>query len=77
MVLEERSIGTLKCQKDHVGSRANKASNIAGGKDGKTEVILLWAQYEKAGSLEKTVILGKIKDSRKRGRQDMRWIFTP
>ena len=35
---------------------------------------ILWPKMQRADSLEKTVMLGKIEDRRKRGRPRMRWL---
>lgn len=65
---------TLDHHKDEQeGLRANQAWNTDGGKNDKTEAVLLHAHHEKAGSLEKTIMLGKIIGSRKRARPNMRW----
>lgn len=40
----------------------------------KLEAVLRWAHHEKAGSLEKAVMLGKIEGSRKRGGPAVTWI---
>ena len=35
---------------------------------------ILWPKMQRADSLEKTVMLGKTEDRRKRGRPRMRWL---
>lgn len=44
------------------------------GKDDKTEAVLLGAHHEKTGLFRKDNDAGKSRDSRKRGRANMRWI---
>ena len=43
-----------------------------GRTDVEAETLILWSQ-RRADSLEKTLMLGKIEGSRRRGRQRMRW----
>ena len=45
--------------------------NVFGRIDAEAEAAILWWR---AHSLEKTLILGKIEDKRRRGRQRMRWL---
>ena len=73
MVLEESSMDTLNSQKDkQVGPRTNWAWNISGGKNDKTEAVLLPAHHEKAGFFgKKTIKLEKIEDSQ--NRDDQMW----
>ena len=42
--------------------------------DVKAEIPILWSTFEKNYSLEKTLMLGKIKGRRRRGQQRMRWL---
>ena len=51
-----------------------KPEVITGGKNDKTEAVLLWAYHEKADSLETTIMLGNVDSSRKRGGPNMRWM---
>ena len=45
-----------------------------GRNDAKAEALILWPPDAKNDSLEKTLMLGKIEDRRKRGQQRMRWL---
>ena len=45
-----------------------------GRTDAEAETPILWPLMQRSDSLEKTVMLGKIKGGRRRGRQRMRWV---
>ena len=45
-----------------------------GRTDAEAETPILWPSDAKNHSLEKTLMLGKIKGGRRRGRQRMRWL---
>ena len=45
-----------------------------GRSDVEAETPILWPPDVKKDSLEKTLMLGKIEDRRRRGRQRMRWL---
>ena len=45
-----------------------------GRTDAKAETPLLWTPHAKSDSLEKTLMLGGIGGSRRRGQQRMRWL---
>ena len=45
-----------------------------GRTDVEAETPILWPLMQRADSLEKTLMLGKIKGRRRRGRQRMRWL---
>ena len=45
-----------------------------GRTDVEAETPILWPPDVKTDSLEKTLMLGKIEDRRRRGRQSMRWL---
>ena len=45
-----------------------------GRTDAEAETPILWPPDAKSGSLEKTLMLGKIEGRRRRGRQRMRWL---
>ena len=45
-----------------------------GRTDVETETSVLWHLMQRVGSLEKTLMLGKIEGRRRRGRQRMRWL---
>ena len=45
-----------------------------GRTDAEAETPILWPLMRRADSFEKTLMLGKIEDERRRGRQRMRWL---
>ena len=45
-----------------------------GRNDAKVEAPILWPLMQRADSLEKTLMLGKIEGIRRRGRERMRWL---
>ena len=45
-----------------------------GRTDAEAETPILWPPDVKTGSLEKTLILGKIEGRRRRGQQRMKWL---
>ena len=47
---------------------------VIGRTDAEAETPILWPPDAKDDSLEKTLMLGKIEDRRKRGQQRMRWL---
>lgn len=66
MVLQESSPGTLDHQRDELaGPTANEAGNISGGRNDRTDAVLLCHIMRSQGSTEKIMMLGKIEHSRK------------
>ena len=62
------------CQRDkQMGPRANEASHVSRGKNGKTEAVLLQVLHEKAAFFGKDDIAEKIEGSRKKERPNTRW----
>ena len=47
---------------------------FTGGTDAEAEAPILWPPDAKSNSLEKTLMLGKIKGGRRRGQHRMRWL---
>ena len=45
-----------------------------GRTDAEAEVPILWPLMQRAQSLEKTLMLGKIEGKRRRGQQRLRWV---
>ena len=45
-----------------------------GRADVEAETPILWPLMQRAGSFEKTLMLGKIEGRRRRGQQGMRWL---
>ena len=54
--------------------KGNQSWIFIGRSDAKSETAILWPPGVKNESLEKTVMLGKIKVGRRRGWQRMRWL---
>ena len=45
-----------------------------GRTDSEAETSVLWPLMQRANTLEKTLMLGKIEDKRRSGQQRMRWL---
>ena len=45
-----------------------------GRTDAEVETPILWQLMQRTDSLEKTLMLGKIEDRRRRGQQRLRWL---
>ena len=59
-------------------SKANQPWMFIGRTDAEAEAPILWLLIEKANALEKTLMLGKIEDGRRRGRQGWNgWMASP
>ena len=59
---------------NQVNPKGNQPSIFIGRTDAKTEAPILWPRDEKSYSLEKPLMLGKIKGRRRRGQRRMRWL---
>ena len=57
-----------------VNPKENQSLIFIGRTDAEAESPILWPLMQRANSLEKTLMLGKIEDRRRRGRQKMRWL---
>ena len=57
-----------------VHSEGDQPWDFFGRNDAKAETPVLWLPHEKSDSLEKTLMLGGIGGSRRKGRQRMRWL---
>ena len=57
-----------------VNPKENKPWIFIGRTDAEAEASILWPSDWRTDSLEKTLMLGKIKDKRRRGWQRMRWL---
>ena len=65
----------LDCKKiKPVNPKGNQSWIIIGRTDAEAETPILWHLMQKADSLEKTLMLGKIESRRRRGRQRMKWL---
>ena len=75
MVLEKTPESPLDCKEiKPVNPRGNQAWIFIGRADAEAEAPILWPPDVKTGSLEKTLILGKIEGRRRRGQQRMKWL---
>ena len=75
MVLEKTLKHPLDCEEiQPVHSKGDQSWVFFGRNDAKAETPILWppGQLQRADSLEKTLMLGKIEDRRRRGPQRMR-----
>ena len=57
------------------GSLGNQPRKFTGRTDAEAEAPTLWPLMQRAYSLEKTLMLGKIEGRRRRGWQWMRWLY--
>ena len=75
MVLEKTLESPLDCKEiQPVHSEGDRSWVFFGRTDAKAETPILWPPMRRADTFEKTLILGKIKRRRRRGRQKMRWL---
>ena len=57
-----------------VHSEGDQPWDFFGGNDAKAETPVLWLSHAKVGSLEKTLMLGRVGGRRRRGQKKMRWL---
>ena len=57
-----------------VNPKGNQSRIFIGRIDAKAKALILFHLMQRADSLEKTLMLGKIECRRRRGRQRMRWL---
>ena len=75
MVLEKTLESPLDCKEiQPVNPKGDQSWVSTGRTDAKAETPILWPPDARADSLEKTLMLGKIEERRKRGWQKMRWL---
>ena len=76
MVLEKTLERPLDCKKiQPVHSEGDQPWVFIGRTDVEAETPIVWPHLmQRANSLEKTLMLGKVEDRRRRGRQRMRWL---
>ena len=74
MVLEKTLESPLDCKIKPVHSKGNRSWIFIGRTDAEAEAPIFWPPDERADSLEKTLLLGKIEGRRRRGQQGMRWM---
>ena len=75
MVLEKTLESPLDCKEiQSVHSKGDQSWVFIGRTDVEAETPKLWQLMRRTDSFEKTLMLGKIKGGRLRGRQKMRWL---
>ena len=75
MVLEKTLESPLDCKEiQAVHPKGDQSWVSIGRTDVEDETPILWPPDAKADSFEKTLMLGKIEGSRRRGQQRMRWL---
>ena len=77
VVLEKTLESPLDCREiQPVNPKGNQSWIFIGGTNAEAEAPILWPPdlKRRANSLEKTLMLGKIKGRRRRGPQRMRWL---
>ena len=75
MVLEKALESPLDCKEiQPVPPKGDQSWVFIGRTDAEAETPILWLPDEKTDLSEKTLILGKIEDRGRRGRQRMRWL---
>ena len=75
MVLEKTLESPLDCKEiQPVNPKGDQSWVFIGRTDAKAETPILWPPHGRVDSLEKTLMLGGIGGSRRRGRQRMRWL---
>ena len=57
-----------------VNPKGDQSWVFIGRTDAEAEIPILWPPHAKIDSLEKTLVLGGIGNSRRKGRQRMRWL---
>ena len=71
----EDSLKSLGLQGDPTHpSIGDQSQGFIGRNDAKAKTPILWPPHPKSDSFEKTLMLGKIEDRRRRGQQRMRWL---
>ena len=75
MVLEKTLESPLDCKEiQPVNPRGSQSEIFIGRTDAEADTPILWSLDAKSHSLEKTLMLGKIEDRRRRERQRTRWL---
>ena len=76
MVLEKTLESPLDCKEiQPVHPKGDQSWVFIGRTDFEAKTPVLWTPMRRADSFEKTLMLGKIEDRRRRGRQRMRWLY--
>ena len=75
MMLEKTLESPLDCKEiQPVHSKENQSWVFIGRTDVEAEIPIFWSLMRRAGSFEKTLMLGKIEGGRRRGQWRMRWL---
>ena len=75
VVLEKTFESPLDCKEiQPVHPKRNQSWILIGRTDAETEAPILWPSDAKSWLIGKDLMLGKIEDRRRRGRQRMRWL---
>ena len=74
MVLENTLESPLDCKIKLVNPKGNQSSIFIEGRMLKLKLQYFGHLMRRTDSLEKTLMLGKIEDRRRRGQQRMRWL---
>ena len=75
MVLEKTLESSLDCKEiQPVHSEGDQSWVFTGRTDAEAETPLLWTPHAQSDSLEKSLMLGGIGGSRRRGQQRVRWL---
>ena len=75
MLLEKTLESPLDCKEiQPVHPKGDQSWVFIGRTDIEAETPVLWPLIQRADSLEKTLMLGKIEGRRRRGQQKMRWL---
>ena len=75
VVLEKTLESPLDCKEiQPVHPKGDQSWVFIGRTDIEAETPMLWPPMQRTDSLEKNLMLGKIKGGKKRGRQRMRWL---
>ena len=75
VVLEKTLESPLDCKEiQPVHPKGDQSWIVIGRTDAKAETPVLWHLMQRANSLEKTLMLGKIEGMRRKGWQRMRWL---
>ena len=74
-MLEKTLESPLDCKEiQPVHPKGDQSWVFIGRTDTEAETPILWSLMRRTGSFEKTLMLGKTKGRRKRGRQRMKWL---
>ena len=76
VVLKKTLESPLDCKEiQPVHPKGNQSWIFIGRTEVEIETPILWPPMQRTDSFEKTLMLGKIEDRRRRGQQRMRWLY--